>query len=162
MCAIYERYKSDLLTLARALLNDLPAAEDVVHDVFLAFAQSVDTFQLTGSLKGFLATCVCNRARDHIRSVKRAEDRLNREVPHPAGIPVPDQVLAEAERADQLRHALAQLPDEQREVILLHFKADLTFREIAQWQEVSINTVQGRYRYGLDKLRTLLSERTMP
>jgi RNA polymerase sigma-70 factor (ECF subfamily) len=58
-----------------------------------------------------------------------------------------------------LRAALAQLPEEQREVILLHFKADLTFREIAEWQEASINTVQGRYRYGLDKLRALLKEK---
>jgi RNA polymerase sigma-70 factor (ECF subfamily) len=159
MCAVYERYKNDLLTLAHALLNDLATAEDVVHDVFVAFAESVDTFELTGSLKGYLATCVCNRARDRIRSAKRAEERLNQDGSEPADCPGPDQALDQAERADHVRAALAQLPEEQREVIVLHFKADLTFREIAQWQEASINTVQGRYRYGLDKLRTLLKER---
>jgi RNA polymerase sigma-70 factor (ECF subfamily) len=159
MFAIYERYKNKLLTLARALLNDRAAAEDVVHDVFVGFARSVDTFELTGSLKGYLATCVCNRARDRIRSAKRAEEKLNHDCSEPAECPGPDQVLDQAERADQVREALAQLPEEQREVIVLHFKADLTFREIAEWQEASINTVQGRYRYGLDKLRTLLKER---
>jgi RNA polymerase sigma-70 factor, ECF subfamily len=159
MCAIYERYKNELLTLARALLNDLAAAEDAVHDVFVSFAESVDTFELTGSLKGYLATCVCNRARDRIRSAKRAEEKLRQDCSEAAECPGPDQVLDRAERANQVRAALAQLPDEQREVIVLHFKADLTFREIAQWQESSINTVQGRYRYGLDKLRMLLKEK---
>jgi RNA polymerase sigma-70 factor (ECF subfamily) len=159
MCAIYERHKNEMLTVARALLNDLPAAEDVVHDVFVAFAESVDTFELTGSLKGYLATCVSNRARDRLRSAKRAEDKLNQDGAERAEYPSPDQVLDGVERANQVRAALAQLPDEQREVIVLHFKADLTFREIAEWQEASINTVQGRYRYGLDKLRTLLKER---
>lgn len=159
MCAIYERCKNELLTLAHALLNDLAAAEDVVHDVFVRFAESVDTFELTGSLKGYLATCVCNRARDKIRSVKRADETLNRDCPEPAASPVPDQMLEQAERASQVREALAQLPEEQREVILLHFQAELTFREIAQWQEASINTVQGRYRYGMDKLRALLKEK---
>jgi RNA polymerase sigma-70 factor (ECF subfamily) len=159
MCAIYERHKHRLLTIARALLNDLAAAEDVVHDVFVAFAESVDAFELTGSLKGYLATCVCNRARDRIRSAKRAEEKLTQDCAEPTGSPGPDQVLDRAELADQVREALAQLPEEQREVIVLHFKADLTFREIAEWQEASINTVQGRYRYGLDKLRTLLKER---
>jgi RNA polymerase sigma-70 factor (ECF subfamily) len=158
LCAIYERHKNPMLTLARAMLNDLAAAEDVVHDVFVAFAESVDRFELTGSLKGYLATCVCNRARDRLRSIKRAQEKLEQR-PDDSECSGPDQVLDGAERAQQVREALAQLPEEQREVIILHFKADLTFREIAQWQEVSINTVQGRYRYGLDKLRTLLKER---
>ena len=68
--------------------------------------------------------------------------------------------MIQAEGADQVRLALAQLPYEQREVVVMHFKGGLTFREIAEWQEVSINTVQGRYRYGLDKLRQLLGERS--
>lgn len=159
MRSIYERHKNELLTLAHALLNDLAAAEDVVHDVFVTFAESADKFRLTGSLKGYLATCICNRARDRLRSMNLAREKLNDYRPELKDPPGPDQALAQAEGANQLRAALAQLPDEQREVILLHFKAELTFREIAQWQEVSINTVQGRYRYGLDKLRVLLKER---
>ena len=159
MVSIYQRHKNGLLTLARALLNDPAAAEDVVHDVFVAFAESVDTFRLTGSLKGYLSTCVCNRARDRIRSANRAVEKLNHNGSAPAEFPGPDEILDRTERVDQVRHALAQLPDEQREVILLHFKAELTFREIAEWQEASINTVQGRYRYGLEKLKELLGER---
>jgi len=51
---------------------------------------------------------------------------------------------------------MAQLPYEQREVIILHLMSDMRFRAIAGTQGVSISTVQSRYRYGLNKLRTLL------
>ena len=57
---IYEKYKADLLLLAMGLLNDKTAAEDVVHDVFLSFVRHLDEFRLTGSLKGYLLTCVAN------------------------------------------------------------------------------------------------------
>jgi len=52
--------------------------------------------------------------------------------------------------------ALAQLPYEQREAVVLRLCSGMRFHAIARTQGVSINTVQGRYRYGLDKLKTLL------
>jgi len=58
---IYQKYKADLLLLGMALLNDRTVAEDVVHDVFVSFVQGLDRFRLTGSLKGFLLTCVAYR-----------------------------------------------------------------------------------------------------
>ena len=67
---IYEKYLDYLLTLTMALVNDAGAAEDVVHDVFVTFAKSAEQFKLAGSLKSYLATAVCNRARDQIRSGK--------------------------------------------------------------------------------------------
>jgi RNA polymerase sigma-70 factor (ECF subfamily) len=61
------------------------------------------------------------------------------------------------EQAGRLSQAVAQLPEEQREVVLLRLTAGLRFREIAELQQASLNTVQGRYRYGLDKLRSTLN-----
>jgi len=61
---MYEKYKDDLVTLAAALLTDASSAEDVVHDVFVSFIRSSGKFRLTGSLKGYLATCVANNARN--------------------------------------------------------------------------------------------------
>ena len=52
--AIYDKYAGDLLTLAGNLLNDKAGAEDVVQDAFIALAESIETFRLTGSLKGYL------------------------------------------------------------------------------------------------------------
>lgn len=68
---IYERHKVELVTLATALLADKAEAEDVVHDVFVGFLRSVGKFRLTGSLKGFLATCVANRARNWNKASRR-------------------------------------------------------------------------------------------
>ena len=56
-----------------------------------------------------------------------------------------------------LSKAMAQIPYEQREVVGLYMEGDLTFRQIAEIQNASINTVQGRYRYGMTKLRSLLN-----
>ena len=50
-----------------------------------------------------------------------------------------------------------ELPHEQRETLMLKLKSNMKFREIAKIQGVSINTVQGRYRYGLQKLRAQLN-----
>ena len=61
---IYEKYKDYLVTLAAALLADVEQAEDVVHDVFIGFIQTSGRFRLTGSLRGYLATCVANAARN--------------------------------------------------------------------------------------------------
>ena len=67
---IYEKYLNSLLTLAMALLNDTGAAEDVVHDVFVSFAKSSESFKLRGSVKSYLGTCVINRARDQMRTMQ--------------------------------------------------------------------------------------------
>ena len=58
----------------------------------------------------------------------------------------------------QLAEKMQLLPYEQREVIILHLKGEMKFKTIANLQDVSINTVQSRYRYGLEKLRSLFNE----
>ena len=157
MCRVYDKYKDYLLTLAKGLLNEQAEAEDVVHDVFVAFAGSARQFQLTGSLKGYLATCVSNRARDRIRARMRQAEALDPANPPVAGSRSPQQQAAEAEELTRLRQALRQIPYEQREAVLLHVRGGMKLREIAKLQGVSVSTVHGRYRYGLDKLRSLLN-----
>jgi DNA-directed RNA polymerase specialized sigma24 family protein len=72
---IYEKYKSDLLSVAGALLNDPAAVEDVLHDVFVGFASQAGRFRLNGSLKGYLAICVANRARNVNRQGRQDSTR---------------------------------------------------------------------------------------
>jgi RNA polymerase sigma-70 factor (ECF subfamily) len=153
---IYEKYLDSMLTLAMGLLNDTAAAEDVVQDVFVAFAQSRRNFQMWGSLSGYLATSVVNRVRDYQRHRHRqacCRDAKSCVSPEPLG---PEQAVILTEQAKLLAQAVAELPDEQREVVLLRLKAGLKFRDIAKLQQTSINTVLSRYRYGLERLRSLL------
>jgi len=157
---IYEKYKDELVTLAAALLIDISSAEDVVHDVFVSFIKTAAKFQLTGSLKGYLATCVANNARN---KNKARQKRLS------YGLEEADMVSSKSNRPDaaaifgeelhQLSLALAQLPYEQREVLLMHSYSGLKFRTIARSLGVSINTVQGRFRYAMHKLRSLLNRK---
>jgi RNA polymerase sigma-70 factor (ECF subfamily) len=69
----------------------------------------------------------------------------------------PDHAIISSEEAQRLNQAIAQLPSEQREVIALRLKGKMTFREIAKLHNVSVNTIQGQYRYGLNKLRSVLN-----
>ena len=154
---IYEKYLNHLLTFAMALLNDAGAAEDVVHDVFVSFAESAETFKLRGNLRSYLTTCVLNRARDTIRTNQRRPRRLDGTETIVSDKNGPDRAILCSERAQRLNHALAQLPDEQRLVIVLRLKGDMKFRDIAKLRNESINTIQGRYRYGLNKVRSILN-----
>jgi RNA polymerase sigma-70 factor, ECF subfamily len=152
---IYEKYLDSMLTLALGLLHDTAAAEDVVQDVFVAFARSRRSFQMWGSLRGYLATSVVNRARDYKRRQRRqaGKDAELRVAPEPPG---PEEAVILTEQAQLLARALAELPEEQREVVLLRLKAGLKFRDIAKLQQISINTVLSRYRYGLERLRSMV------
>lgn len=155
---IYMEYKDTLLTIATALLHDNNAAEDVLHDVFVSFAGTVGGLQLRGSLKSYLTTSVVNRIRDKYRKKKHHHVELDeaRQVAGETGDPVRSAVFDE--HFEQLGDALAQLPLEQRETIVLHLNGRMKFKEIAEMQGIPISTVQGRYRYGLNKLRAMLKE----
>jgi RNA polymerase sigma-70 factor, ECF subfamily len=154
---LYDNYKDDLVTLAAALLLDVSTAEDVVHDVFLAFISSAGRFRLTGSLKGYLLTCVANRARNHKKAARRRLGPSLEEVPQmTSDAPRPDQAAIFGEQLDHLSQALQQLPYDQRETLLLRCHGQMRFAAIAKAQGVSINTVQGRYRYAIKKLRSIL------
>ncbi len=158
LCRIYDRYETDLLTLARSLLGRTDQAEDILQDVFVRLIESLDTFELTGSLKGYLVTCVANRARDYLR-----KDRRRTGEPIEAAGTIesrqhgPLQEVIADEQRQRLTAALAELPYEQREAVLLHLQAGLKFREIARMQNVTAKTAWSRYRYGLDRLRSMLN-----
>lgn len=153
---IYERYKHDLLGLAVTLSHDKAAGEDIVHDVFVSFVRFAPRLRLRTGLRSYLLTSVANRARNLNRVSTPTPPSLST-AESPA-----DQAAWENERAVLIEQGLAQLPCEQREIVLLHLQAGMKFREIATAQNVSVNTIQSRYRYGLEKLRSLLDGKVTP
>jgi RNA polymerase sigma-70 factor (ECF subfamily) len=149
---LYEKYRHDLVGLAVTLARDKTSAEDAVHDAFVSFVRLSPRLRLRTSLRSYLLSAVANR----VRSLNRAGARP---VPPETGAqeePPPEQTVLHTERSRLIDQALAQLPDDQREAVILHLQVGMKFREIANSQEVSINTIQSRYRYGLEKLRSLL------
>lgn len=155
---IYEKYRLYLLKLAVALLHDVSIAEDVVHDVFIRFAQSAETLKINGSLKAYLRTCVVNGVRNRIRGDQvRSYVEISETGPIASKQNGADQWAILKEESIRISEALVQIPFEQREVVVLHLHGSMKFREIAKVQSVSIKTIQSRYRYGLDKLRSILN-----
>ena len=160
LCQIYQRYKNDLYGFALSLLHDVQTAEDVVHDVFVSFAQKSGQYTLKGKLRNYLLAGVANRSRDLWRRKSHKDRPLDETVAMPATQYSPEQYRILTEEYTLLQKVLSKIPYEQRQIILLHLHQDLTFRQVACTLGISINTVQSRYRYGLEKLSTLLKEGT--
>jgi RNA polymerase sigma factor (sigma-70 family) len=154
---IYEKYKDELLSLAFALSNDRAAAEDALHDVFVSFAQYAEKLQLRTSLKSYLSSCIANRVRNMNRTKSQRTMLLNHAGIIGSDCDGPERLAISTEQSERIEKAMVELPYQQREVIILHLQSGMRFKAIAQSQGVSINTIQSRYRYGLDKLRMLLN-----
>jgi RNA polymerase sigma-70 factor (ECF subfamily) len=154
--SIYDKYHRQLLKLAVVLTGNAEAAEDVVQEVFVNFARSADRFGLAGSLKSYLITSTLNCVRNQRRDNRRLHslDKVER---IPSTARRPDQWAVLSESLERLGCAMASLPYEQREAVTLRMEANMTFRQIARLQKTSISTVNGRYRYGIEKLRSLLN-----
>jgi RNA polymerase sigma-70 factor, ECF subfamily len=159
---IYEKYYDYLLTIATALLHDVSAAEDVVHDSFLKLSESAHLLNPRRSLKWYLVVCVSNRARDVLRARRSKAAGLDESLSLPSEACGPASAAIRNEEMQIIADALRQLPYEQREVVVLRTRGRMTFKAIAELRHVSIKTVQSRYRYGLDKLKTLLNGQVKP
>ena len=154
---VYEKYKDDLLALAIALSNDRATAEDALHDVFVSFAQFAGKLQLRTSLKSYLSSCIANRIRNLQSSISRQTVKINDTEIYQHDCNEPSRLAISIEQSKQIETALSQLPYQQREVIVLHVHSQMRFKAIARLQGVSIDTIQSRYRYGLEKLRIQLN-----
>jgi len=144
---LYDEKGPQLLLYARALGLSFSEAEDVVHETFVAFLAMDEPPERP---EHYAFRAVRNRALNYKRSLWR---RLSREVESLRWFEKQDSESA-AER--EAMRCLSKLPPEQREVIVLKIWSEYTFEEIASLLELSPNTVAGRYRYGLEKLRACL------
>lgn len=158
LCRIYEKYRDNLVRIAAGLLNDVSTAEDVVQEIFLMFVRSADRYTIRKSLKGYLTTCVANKVRDVYRTKsKQPSVTLAGAKQEFSKFKAPDRRVVCDEEFRHLYRAVAQLPYEQKEAVILHIQGNMKFRQIARLQGTSIKTTLSRYRYGLDKLRSMLN-----
>ncbi|MHC4096216.1 MAG: RNA polymerase sigma factor [Planctomycetota bacterium] len=156
---IYEKYESDLRTLAANLLDDKTAAEDVVQDVFVSLLKVVDKLELRKSLAGYLKTSVANRARDYLRKRQQqtvAVDDAEQIISNDDG---PIRLVIQSEELKKLGLAMSRIPYEQREAVVLHLHGRMKFKTIAKLQNVSIKTAHTRYRAGLHGLKSILNSK---
>ncbi|MHC4084709.1 MAG: RNA polymerase sigma factor [Planctomycetota bacterium] len=127
---IYEKYKRDLLALAITLSNDRVAAEDVVHDVFISFAQYAEKLQLRTSLKSYLLSCIANRVRNLHREKYQQVIRLEEAGTISSSSDGPEQMAIASEELQRVGRAMFRLSYEQREIIILRLQGGMRFRAI--------------------------------
>jgi RNA polymerase sigma factor (sigma-70 family) len=155
---IYEKYRDYVLIIALSLTKDAYIAEDAVHDVFANFAEDLSRLKNIKNLKAYLTKCVLNRIREVLRS--RGNPSLTIEelqISEPTSRNPFRQVVWN-EELEKLITALAVLPTEQLQVIVLRFYGKMGFGTMGQILDVSTSTVKSRYAYGLKKLRQVMNK----
>jgi RNA polymerase sigma-70 factor (ECF subfamily) len=166
--SLFSRYRGKVFLLVRGYFPNRERAEEVFQEIFLKVFERLDSFDASGSFRSWFLTLCRNHCIDRIRQQARrpevpesglrsAEDTLPSPLETTAdGADGPDQAAYSRELAEGLKTALGKLPEEQRETFLLKERMGMTFEEIAELMEVSVNTAKSRMRYALEGLRRAL------
>ena len=161
--ALVLRHKDKLYTSIYFLVKDKYLAEDIFQDVFIRIIDTIKGGRYTeeGKFLPWAMRIAHNLCVDHFRKVKRtptiknSEDQDIFEVLNFTEPSAEDQMI-KRQSHNRVRDMLDQLPQDQREVIILRHYADMSFKEIAETTHCSINTALGRMRYGLINLRKMM------
>ena len=156
---LYARHRGKLYRYLQRQLRDNAVADELFQDVWQRVIAARSGWKPDAGFATWLYTIAHHRLGDHWRSLKHrpsapadADERMARV----ADPDTPERVLSEFERRRQLQLALDDLPEEQREVLLLRLEQELTLEEIGEVTGVGRETVKSRLRYAMDKLRARL------
>lgn len=144
---LYNRHGAALLLYARGFVPDASAAEDLVQGVFLNLLRTRP--KVREAPAAYLYRAVKNAALNTQRN-------RSREAPMPEHETWFTHSSGDQEAALALQAALAELPPEQREAVVMRIWSGMTLEEVAEATEVPLNTAASRYRYALEKLRERL------
>ncbi len=162
---LIDRYKSKIYTFIYTKVRDEFLAEDIFQETFIKVINTIKTggYNEEGKFLPWVLRIAYNMIIDHFRKEKRlpnvvssdgfdifevlrfAEDDAEKKM-------VRSQISADLQKIIQL------LPDDQKEVLIMRHFCDMSFKEIADITNVSINTALGRMRYALSNLRRLIEE----
>ena len=149
---VYDTHGSKLYRYALMILANPSNAEDAVQQTFAKLAAMQPRISQLASLNGYLRTAVRNECYRMLRR-KRARGQIHRQT---FLLHKTEWTQSHQDQHQVVEQALRSLPPEQREIIHLKLYEDMTFQQIGQTLDLSINTVASRYRYALEKLRRLL------
>jgi RNA polymerase sigma-70 factor (ECF subfamily) len=156
----YRRHAGAVFGLARRILSDPARSEEIVQEVFLRLWNEPERFDpARGSLRSFLLAQAHGRAVDLLRSdtSRRAREVREAKAAAEAGYDIEHEVWDLAV-ADQVKEALATLPDDERRAIELAYFGGHTYRDVATVLDTPEGTVKSRIRVGLKRMRASLNE----
>jgi len=163
---LFEEHGTWLAEVAAAVLGGRADSEDVVQEAFVKAYRSQSSFRGEASLGTWLRRIVTNEALDFRRRA-RGRGRERRKViataaggdDQPSRGPAPETTASERERAAAVRAAIDELPEDQRQVVLLKEIEELSYREIAEELGLPIGTVESRVIRGRVRLAGALRRR---
>ena len=163
---LYDRYAASVFGVALRMLGQREIAEEAVQEIFWRIWQRAASFDRSRAFAPWLFGIAHNYCIDELRRRRVRPQPVYEDDDHPVLSDIPDEadvgetaVLSDQRRI--VREALDQLPDEQREALLLAYFGGLTQQEIATRLGNPLGTVKTRMRLGLQKLRALLQGQTL-
>ena len=166
---LIERHSKRVRSYIGMMVKDDAVADDIFQETFIKAVKVIDEGRYTDSGKflSWILRIAHNRVLDHFRREKA--NRLINE--QDAGYDVigtlryaentAEDDIVYSELMESVRKLIDELPEEQQEVVRLRYYSKLSFQEIAEQTEVSINTALGRMRYALINLRRLIKEKNI-
>ena len=155
---MWDRYAKDLLAFLHAALCSKHDAEDVLQTVFVRIVRKRHRLARARCLDAYVYRIARNEA---YRLVSRRKRDQKAQGTTESWLTVSQSNREPSDLEEQLQAALAQLPQPQREVIIMKIYRQKTFLEISRLLGLSQNTVASRYRYGIEKLQNLLGNLTL-
>jgi RNA polymerase sigma factor (sigma-70 family) len=164
---LIHRHKNKVYAYISLYIRDQALAEDIFQDTFLKVIQSVKSgkYSDNGKFLSWVMRIAHNLIIDHFRRIKQmntiSNDNYESDIFNSSKFAdenIEDSMIKKQIHHD-IRKMISHLPDDQREVVILRHYAGLSFKEIADITQVSINTALGRMRYALINLRKLMDEK---
>lgn len=166
---LIHRHKNKVFAYISLYIRDQALAEDIFQDTFLKVIQSVKSgkYSDNGKFISWVMRIAHNLIIDHFRRIKQmntvSNDNYESDLFNSKSFAednVEDDMIKRQIQKD-IRKMISHLPDDQREVVILRHYAGLSFKEIADITEVSINTALGRMRYALINMRRIMVEKNI-
>ena len=167
--ALVNRHRNRIYTFIISKVRNQALAEDIFQDAFFKVIKSLQKgkYNEEGKFLPWVMRISHNLVIDHFRKVKRMpiagkprndDDTFDIFDVIGNGEQTKEDVMIEDEQHNQLRQMIKELPEEQRQVLLMRHYEELSFKEIAEKTGVSINTALGRMRYALINIRKIMEE----
>lgn len=163
---LIDRHTHRVRDYIRMMVKDHDVADDILQETFIKAVRVIDEgrYADTGKFLSWVLRIAHNQVIDHFRAQKNAKTVSESDAGYNmlgtlrfAEGTVEDRMISEQIEND-VRRLIDRLPDEQREVVMMRYYSGLSFQEIADQTEVSINTALGRMRYALINLRKMIKE----
>lgn len=169
MSQLIERHSRRVRDYIRMMVKDNDVADDIHQETFIKAVRVIDEGRYTDSGKflSWVLRIAHNRVLDYFRAQKQSKQVNESEAGYNIlgtmrfAEPTVEDEMVSRQIEDDVRRLIELLPDEQRQVVMMRYYSKMSFQEIANQTDVSINTALGRMRYALINLRRMIKEKNL-